>query len=307
MWTTLPVSDRAPDGTAYDMTGPEGAPVIVFIHGLGLSRKIWDPLLPNFEGCRVVNYDLYGHGESAPPSDVASLRVYSDQLAGLLRHLGIAKASVIGFSIGGMINRRFALDHGEMLDRLVILNSPHDRGEEAQAKVEARAAKVREQGAFATMDAALKRWFTPKCLSESQQKMSPRHEGGEDAVGPARGGGSGGSRATGASANYLSSSPPAEVIDWRSQVDAESYAQAAWVLANGVRELIAPDPPITAPTLVMTCENDSGSTPKMSYDIAAEIEGAETIIVPHLQHLGLMEDPKAFTCPICEFLERTNP
>jgi len=54
----------------------------------------------------------------------------------------------------------------------------------------------------------------------------------------------------------------------------------------------------------MTCENDSGSTPKMSHDIAAEINRAETIIVPHLQHLGLMEDPDAFTKPILDFLER---
>jgi len=300
------VFDRAPDGTAYETTGPEGAPVIAFIHGLGLSRKIWGPHLSVFEGYRTIIYDLYGHGESAPPTGQASLTVYSDQLGGLLRHLGISKASVVGFSIGGMINRRFALDHPEFLDRLVILNSPHDRGEDAQTLVEARAAKVREKGVFATMDAALKRWFTPECLEECQQQASARHEGGEDVFAPARGGGAGPSRAANASAAFKDDSAPAQVIHWRGQVDAESYAQAAWVLANGVRELIAPDPPITAPTLVMTCENDSGSTPKMSHDIAVEISGAETIIVPNLQHLGLMENPQAFTAPILDFLERTS-
>ena len=89
-------------------------------------------------------------------------------------------------------------------------------------------------------------------------------------------------------------------------MDAESYAQAAWVLANGVVELIAPDPAVRAQALVMTCENDTGSTPKMSHDIAAEIDGAEVIIVPELQHLGLMEKPALFTKPIVEFLQRTN-
>jgi pimeloyl-ACP methyl ester carboxylesterase len=78
------------------------------------------------------------------------------------------------------------------------------------------------------------------------------------------------------------------------------------VLANGVVELIAPAPPVAAPTLVITCENDSGSTPKMSHDIAAEIAGAQTIIVPQLQHLGLMEDAQAFTTPIVKFLREVT-
>ena len=257
----------APDGTAYELSGPEGAPVLALIHGLGLCWNVWDGLLPDFTGYRVLTYDLYGHGDSAPSPETASLAIYSSQLAKLMNHLGIARASVIGFSIGGMINRRFALDHGPRLDTLVILNSPHDRGAEAQALVEARAMTVRDQGAMATLDAALKRWFTPEYL------------------------------ATGVGLDL--------VRNWRARVDPESYAQAAWVLANGVRELIRPDPAVTAPTLVMTCENDSGSTPAMCLAIAAGVVGAEAMIVPRLQHLGLMEQPQAFTRPILDFLERT--
>lgn len=235
------------------------------IHGLGLSRELWVDYLPELsKRYRVLNYDLYGHGNSAPPSKTASLAVYSNQLSDLLDYLRITKASVIGFSIGGMINRRFAMDHGEKLRDLVILNSPHDRGLEAQEQVEARAASVRDQGAFSTFDAALKRWFTSDYLSNGDG--------------------------------------PKKVREWREKVDPESYAQAAWVLANGVRELIQPEDPIKTRTLVMTCENDSGSTPKMSEDIAAEIAGAELSIVPRLQHLGLMEDPQAFLNPILKFL-----
>ena len=54
----------------------------------------------------------------------------------------------------------------------------------------------------------------------------------------------------------------------------------------------------------MTCEHDSGSTPAMSQAIAAEIAGAETLIVPGLQHLGLIERPELFTQPILRFLAR---
>ena len=272
-WITPQVSEVAPDGTAYDLTGPADAPVLALIHGLGLCRHVWDGLLPAFSGYRVLNYDLYGHGQSAPPPQTASLTVYSNQLAQLMDALNIPTAHVIGFSIGGMINRRFALDHPAKLQSLVILNSPHDRGEEAQAMVEARAATVRDQGAMATMDDALKRWFTPEFLTNSYEGAAQKS--------------------------------PDLVRQWRAQVDPESYAQAAWVLANGVRELIRPDPPVTAPSLVITCENDSGSTPAMSHAIAAEITGAETRIILHLQHLGLMEAPTAFTAPILDFLQRT--
>ena len=277
------IAEVAPDGTFYTLTGPAGAPVVALIHGLGLCRDVFAGMLPALADYRVLSYDLYGHGDSAPPPEVASLTVYSDQLAGLLDHIGVKQAHVVGFSIGGMINRRFALDHGGKLASLVILNSPHDRGEEAQAQVEARAMSVRTQGAFSTFDAALKRWFTPGCLSASLT----------DARGD-----------TGATAQYCNGSPPDLVRKWREKVDGESYAQAAWVLANGVVELTGRDGDITAPTLVMTCENDSGSTPAMSFDIAGEIPGAQTLIVPKLQHLGLMETPDAFATPILKFLRK---
>ena len=260
---------RTEDGTAYEVIGHIDHPSLVLIHGLGLCRHVFDDFIEAWsKDYQLILYDLYGHGESAPPSETASLKVYSDQIAHLLDHLNIPTASLIGFSIGGMINRRFAFDHSERLENIVILNSLHDRGDEAQLAVEERAAKVREEGPIATLDAALKRWFTADYLETG------------DGV--------------------------AKVRAWRDLVDAESYAQAAWVLANGVRELINPEPPITKPTLVMTCENDTGSNPQMSHDIAAEIAGSQTIIVDQLQHLGLMERPDLFIEPVLEFLKSTK-
>lgn len=260
--------EPAPDGTAFELHGDPGAPPVVLIHGLGLCRRLWDAHLPAFAARhRVIAYDLYGHGESAPPPATASLTVYSEQILRLLDHLGVERAALVGFSIGGMINRRFALDHADRLSALAILNSPHERGEEAQAAVETRAKAVREGGSAATLEAALARWFTPAFREARPDVM-------------------------------------ADVRAWRGAADPGSYAQCAWVLAHGVRELIAPDPPVAAPALVMTSENDTGSTPEMSRAIAAEIEGAETIIVPGLQHLGLMEAPEAFTGPVLDFLKR---
>ena len=262
---------RSKTGTSYDLTGPSGAPVLVLVHGLGLTRQTWDEFVPVLaQDYRVLTYDLCGHGESALPQEKPSLTVLSGQLVALLDELGIARAAILGFSLGGMIIRRFAMDHPSRVTALVILNSPHERSPEAQRLVEERAAQTGAEGPAATIDSTLERWFTPQFRQDA-----------EDVVAKIR-------------ASVLANDPG-------------NYTQHRQVLANGVVELIRPMPPITAPTLVMTCEHDSGSSPSMSLAIASEIEGAETVIVPGLRHLGLIERPGLFTQPILRFLEQRVP
>lgn len=258
----------APDGTAYDLAGPEGAPVVVLIHGLGLTRATWTDHVPSFaDRFRVLTYDLCGHGESALPKEPPSLTVLSEQILRLLDHLGVERAALVGFSLGGMINRRFAMDHPDSVTALVIQNSPHERDPAAQALVEQRARDTGAGGPAATIDETLGRWFTPGFLADHPETVAWVRE------------------------TVLANDPG-------------NYTGHRIVLAAGVTELIRPDPPITLPTLVMTCENDTGSTPAMSHAIAGEIAGAETIIVPGLQHLGLLERPDLFTGPTRDFLSR---
>jgi (E)-2-((N-methylformamido)methylene)succinate hydrolase len=253
-------------GTSYDLTGPSGAPVLVLVHGLGLTRRTWDAFVPALaQDYRVLTYDLCGHGESVLPQEKPNLTVLSDQLVALLDELGIARATIIGFSLGGMINRRFAVDHPSRVAALVILNSPHERDPEAQRLVEERAAQTDAGGPAANIDSTLERWFTPQFRQDAP-----------DVVAATR-------------ALVLANDP-------------DNYTRHRQVLAHGVVELIRPVPPITAPTLVMTCEHDSGSPPSMSIAIASEIAGAETVIVPGLQHLGLIERPDLFIDAILRFL-----
>ena len=257
---------RSKTGTSYDLTGPMAAPVLVLVHGLGLTRATWDAFVPALaQTCRVLSYDLPGHGDSALPQETPSLFTLSDQLAALLDELQIACATIIGFSLGGMINRRFAIDHPARVAGLVILNSPHERSPEAQRLVEDRAAQTGDGGPAANIDSTLARWFTPQFLQDAP-----------DVVAKVR-------------ALVLANDPG-------------NYTRHRQVLAQGVVELIRPVPAITTPTLVITCEHDSGSTPAMAHAIASEIIGAETLIVPGLQHLGLIERPDLFIQPILQFL-----
>ena len=268
MSTVQSVYEIAPDGTSYNYFCEVNAPVVVLIHGLGLCRHMWRDHIADFAPYyRVLCYDLVGHGDSAAPNSTADLSLYARQLLGLLDHLQIETVAVIGFSIGGMINRRFAIDHPDRLSALAILNSPHDRGDEAQTLVEARAAAVRSEGSMATMEAALQRWFTDDYRVSHPDLMDT-------------------------------------VRAWRRQVDAKSYAEATWVLATGVKELTRTTKKINVPTIVITSENDSGSTPDMAASIAGEIDQVEICIVPELKHLGLIEQPQSFTLPVIEFFRK---
>jgi pimeloyl-ACP methyl ester carboxylesterase len=146
------------------------------------------------------------------------------------------------------------------------MNSPHNRGEAGQKAVEDRARKTRDEGVATTMDATLARWYTAPFRKNHPELMQQ-------------------------TADQLIRNDP----DW--------YADCRFVLAAGVRELIRPQPPIDCPCLVITCEHDSGSTVAMSHAITSEMISSETIIIPDLQHLGLIEAPSLFSDAIIHYLK----
>lgn len=259
----------SPDGTAYDLTGPVEAPTVVLIHGLGLCRNstwgVIGPLLA--KRFRVLSYDLPGHGQSARPKDEITLSTLSTQLITLMDHLDLPRAALAGFSLGGMINRRVALDHPARVSALAILNSPHERAPDLQVRVEAQARDAETGGPTATIDAALERWFTPEFRVQEPAKVAAIRQ------------------------TVLATDPA-------------SYAAHRLVLARGVTELIQPQPPLSMPSLVLTCENDSGSTPAMAQAIALENDNSQCLILPALRHLGLIEAPQAFAGRLTQFLSR---
>lgn len=252
-------------GTAWDIAGTEGPPVVL-VHGLGLARGMWrHQVAPLARTHRVVTYDLHGHGESADPSRMPSLSLFSEQLAALLDHLRVERAAIVGFSLGGMIARRFAMDYRSRVTALAILHSAHARDPAAHASIAARVEQARRDGPAATVEAALVRWF-----SDAYRATHP------------------------------------DVMDWvRSFVMANRaavYADIYRVLVQGVDELVAPDPPIRTPTLVMTGEDDFGNSPEMARRIAAEIDGARLVILPKLRHMAMVEAPDVFNQHLVAFL-----
>ncbi len=101
----------------------EGPPVVL-IHGFGESLESWHQrgvvrvLSPHF---RVIALDVRGHGRSGKPHDPQSYgAALSGDVARLLRHLGTAKAHVVGYSMGALVALDFAVLHQEQARSVVL-------------------------------------------------------------------------------------------------------------------------------------------------------------------------------------------
>lgn len=259
------MTNLARDGTFYEVSGTDG-PAVVLIHGLGVNHRMWRQQVPALKGrYRVITYDLFGHGSSPPPPAPPCLSLFSSQLLHLLDDLHIDKAAVFGFSLGGMIARRFALDHGERLWALGILHSAHRRTRAEHDAIQSRVEQCRREGPRATVDAALLRWF-----SDDFRNLSPKI--------------------------------PDEVRQWVLANDPKIYPEIYQVLVDGVEEIIAPARPISCPTVIMTGDEDYGNSPAMAEAIAAEIPRSKLIILPHLRHMAMMESPELFNSETLAFL-----
>lgn len=102
-------------------TGPRDAPVVLLLHGLGASLHTWEPWARALDGTyRVVRFDFPGHGLSAADSDYGDARTLG-LVTALLDSLGVAKATVIGNSMGGRIAWRFAAAHPARVGKLVLM------------------------------------------------------------------------------------------------------------------------------------------------------------------------------------------
>ena len=139
--------------------GPADAPAVLLLGSLGSTLEMWDPQVPALaERFRVVRYDARGHGRSPVPPGPYALDDLVDDAVALLDRLGIARAHVVGLSLGAMTAMRLAARQPERVDRLALLcTSAQFVDPEAWT---ARAATVRAEGTGAVADAVVQRWFT---------------------------------------------------------------------------------------------------------------------------------------------------
>lgn len=144
---------------AYEVSGPETAPVLLLSNSLGTDRTLWDAQLAPFARThRVVRYDTRGHGASdAPLGDYSIARLGRDVVS-LLDAEGIARASVCGVSIGGLTALWLGIHAPGRIARLVLANTAARIG--SRELWDERTRLVRAEGLAALADATMARWFT---------------------------------------------------------------------------------------------------------------------------------------------------
>ena len=107
---------------AYASAG-EGKETILFIHGLGGTRKHWQQNMPALSrNYRTIAVDLPGYGDSKLPEvpEGNLLQFFSKSLLALMDSLSIRKAHVAGHSMGGQVAMLLAFEHPERVQKLIL-------------------------------------------------------------------------------------------------------------------------------------------------------------------------------------------
>lgn len=110
----------------YQETGRSAAPPVILIHGFASSNLVWSKVLLELAdaGFRVIAPDLLGYGYSGKPRELDyTIGSQARMIASLLKQLGIERAAVVGSSYGGAVAATIALDHPELVEKLVLVGA----------------------------------------------------------------------------------------------------------------------------------------------------------------------------------------
>jgi 3-oxoadipate enol-lactonase len=104
-------------------TGNKSLPTLVFLNGLSQSTLAWILTNPHFKGYNIVNLDFIFQGQSEKHGDWKDFDAHAADVAHLLKELGHAKVVLAGLSYGSLVAQHFALNHKEMVDKLILMSS----------------------------------------------------------------------------------------------------------------------------------------------------------------------------------------
>jgi len=110
----------------YQVQGA-GDPVVL-LGGLGADMFLWFRQIPELsKSFQVIAFDSRGAGESGKPDEPYSIEMFAADTVGLLDHLGIGRAHIVGASLGSLIALELALSYPDRINRLVLVASTPKR------------------------------------------------------------------------------------------------------------------------------------------------------------------------------------
>ena len=224
---------------------------LVFIHGVGLDHKMWEPQVSSLNNYSIITYDLLGHGKTPCDKKELTLNDFSNQLDDLLRFMKIDKINLIGFSLGSLIGLDFASKFQDKLKSLTLIGTTYKRTAEQRALVIERFEQAKLNKPISRQ--AIKRWFTDEYLNNYpeiyDQFIKILTKDGEDHL------------------NFLKA------------YRLFTYHQDDIDIIKGIK----------TKTLVMTGSNDLGSTVEMSKSLSNDLTNSSFIEINNGKHLCSIE------------------
>ena len=254
-------------GTYYSLKKVNDKNPIVFIHGVGLTKEIWEPQINFFKDYNTLIYDLLGHGKTPLKRSKISFEDFTKQLFKLIKELNFKKIHLVGFSLGALIARHFASEHSDKLSSLIIHGSIYKRTEEQKRVVKNRF-EVAKMGRPASKQTALRRW-----LSEEFIKKNP----------------------------YIYKKIYS-ILDKNKRLD---FLKCYDIFVNYVDDdnILKK---ISTNTLITTGENDVGSTPEMSKNLNKIIKKSKFIEIKKGKHLCSIECADDVNMTFKKFIDQNN-
>lgn len=238
--------------------GPPDAPAVVLLHGFPLDGAMWRHQVAALRGSHLVLVPEL-------PGASRTMDQMADAVAQALHARGIARADVVGFSMGGYVALAFAARHPERIRRLVFVDTRAEADSpEGRAKRMTLRGDVEREGPPPAVRAMLPGMLTPATWARSR-----------DLVEEVRA--------------MMLRQPTPQVL---AMVDAMAdRPDRTGMLAH-----------IVAPTLVVVGEEDHVTPPDAARAMQQRIAGARLAVVAGAAHLTPMEQPGALNALLAEFL-----
>lgn len=126
----------------------DGAPLILLHGGFGSVEMFGTNVERLAEHRQVFGVDLQSHGRSPAAKRPMRFETMADDIAALIEHLGLERAAIMGFSLGGAVALRTGIQHPTVVERLVLVSTPFKRQgwhPEMTAAMDAMGAETAEQ------------------------------------------------------------------------------------------------------------------------------------------------------------------
>ena len=259
----------------YEEHGSAAAEPVVLIMGFGLNCAAWASQIPALaERYRVIAFDNRGAGRTSAPSGAYTISQMAEDTHGLLDHLHLDSAHIVGQSMGGMIAQELVLRHPERVRSLVLActtpGGPRSAGYDVlvdDIKRGLEIEKLEEAVTPETMQEFALRMFTPEFLKNP---------------GPGFG----------------------EIVGAVMQHPQTLDGMRGQIQACRDHDTFDRLPQIAVETLVMSGDSDPWILPENAALLAARIPNAELYVVKDARHGFMAEKPDEVNQVLLDFLAR---